>query len=137
MRDNDTQTPKPGMAVHKYIRQPRHEPETEEADESFKEGRAKSREALMLDVVFTDGHIESFDYSMPKRVTYKPDGTLILRFGQARITVEGHNLERLRVSVTECRARTIKQGTEARQDIGREDAMHIDRITITEGDEES
>jgi|GEM_PF-4834007 len=134
MSDSDTKA-RPILAVNKYVRQPRHEPEAEEAGEAFKESRAKSREALMLDVIFADGHIESFDYATVKRVTYKPDGTLVLRFGKDRITVEGHNLQRLRQAVTECRARFIQQGTEAEQDIKPEDATHIDRITIVEGDD--
>jgi hypothetical protein len=101
--------------------QPRHEPETEEAD-AYKEARARSREALMLDVILRDGTIESFDYAAAKRVTYKPDGMLILRFGKDTITVEGRNLHRVRQAVTECRARCIQEGTEAELGLKAEDA---------------
>jgi hypothetical protein len=115
--------------------QPKHEPEVQESEEAYKEARAKSREAYMLDVMFADGSIESFDYSLPKRISYNPSGTLILRFGKDRIEVEGRNLHRVRQAVTECRAKLIQEGTEAELDVKPEDAAHIDRIVITEADE--
>jgi hypothetical protein len=90
----------------------------------------------MLDVILADGTIESFDYGVPKRVTYKPEGTLILRFGKDTATVEGSNLQRVRQAVTEGRARIILEGTEAEEGLKPEDAAHIDRIAIKEGDEE-
>lgn len=114
---------------------PRHEPEVAEADD-YREARARAREALMLDVVFRDGTIESFDYANPKRVTYKPNGTLILRFGKDIITVEGRNLSRIREEIIEGRRRFIREGTEAEMDLKPEDAAHIERIVIAEGDEE-
>ena len=116
---------------------PRHEPEVEEAMAAFQEARAKSREALMLDVRLTDGTIESFDYASLRRVKYTPDGTLTLRFGRDKIVAEGKNLERLRCAVSEHRARFIQQGTETEEGLKAEDAPHIDRIEIEEGDEES
>jgi hypothetical protein len=67
-------------------------------------------------------------------VTYKPDSTLILRFGKDTITVEGSNLHRLRQAVTEGRARFIREGTEAKHVLKPEDAAHIDRPVIAEGD---
>ena len=91
----------------------------------------------MLDVQLKDGTIESFDYSLPKRVTYTPEGTLILRFGGDRITVQGSNLERVRQAITEGRARSIQEGTEAEQDAAPDDAAHIERIVIAEGDHEA
>jgi hypothetical protein len=88
----------------------------------------------MLDVRFADGTIESFDYSLPKRATYKPDGTLIMRFGRDTITIDGSNLHRVRQAITEGRARFIQEGTEAEKGLKPEDAAHIARIVITEGE---
>src|ERR1035441_6238412 len=116
---------------------PRHEPEVEQSMEAFQEARAKSREALMLDVRLTDGTIESFDYASLRHVKFTPDGTLTLRFGRNRITAEGKNLERLRCAISEHRARFIQEGTEAEEGLKAEDAAHIDHIEIEEGDEES
>lgn len=118
----------------KRVRKTAPEPEESEAAESFQQARARSREALMLDVKLNDGTVESFDYSLPKRVTYKPDGRLILRFGEDKITVHGGNLERVRQAVTEGRARSIQEGTEAEQGVKPEDVAHIERIVIVEGD---
>ena len=88
----------------------------------------------MLDVKLRDGTVESFDYSRPKRVTYTPDGTLILRFGEDTIKLRGTGLERVRQAVTEGRARSIQEGTQAEQDVKSEDAAHIERIEIVEGE---
>jgi hypothetical protein len=115
---------------------PRHEHDEQEAMDAFQEARAKSREALMLDLRFTDGTIESFDYGSLRRVKYHPDGTLVLRFGKAEVTAEGKNLDRLRDAISEHRARFIQEGTETELGIKPEDAAHIDRIAIEEGDEE-
>ena len=40
--------------------QPQHEPEVEEAIDSYQEGRSRSRPSLMLDLRMVDGTIESF-----------------------------------------------------------------------------
>jgi len=71
----------------------------------------------MLDVVFSDGRIESFDYNLPKRLTFLPEGKLILWFGKDCIVVEGSNLGRMREQIIECRRRFILQRTEAGLDI--------------------
>jgi len=81
--------------------------------------------------------IESFDYGLPKRVTYRPNGSLILQFGEDKIKMKGTNLKEVRQAVTEGRARSIQEGTEAERDIGPEDAAHIERIVIAEGDHEA
>jgi len=93
---------------------PRHEPEVEEAMEAFQEARAKSREALMLDVRLTDGTIESFDYASLRRVKYSPDGTLTLRFGRDKIVAEGKNLERLRCAISSACRSTVRRPPLAR-----------------------
>jgi hypothetical protein len=136
MKDKDD-SPSSVLALSRYVRKPATAPDTEDNEpaNAFQEARARSREALMLDVVFADGTIESFDYSLPKRVTYKPDGTLILRFGQDTITAKGSNLQRVRQAVTEGRAKAIQEGTEAEQGLKPEDAAHIERIEIVEAQE--
>ena len=123
--------------VEQFTRAPRHEPEVEEAQEAYQEARARSREALMLDVRLRDGSIESFDYGHLGRSRYAPQGKFLLRFGKVEIIAEGRNLLRLYTAVTEHRARFIQEGTDAEQDLKPEDAVHVERITITEGEEES
>jgi hypothetical protein len=125
--------------VEQFLKKPtpRHEPEVEEAMEAFQEARAKSREALMLDVRLIDGTIQSFDYASLRRVKYSPDGTLTLRFGRDKIVAEGKNLERLRCAISEHRARFIQQGTDTEEGLKADDAPHIDSIEIEEGDDES
>jgi hypothetical protein len=115
---------------------PRHEPEVEEARESHQNARQHSREAIMLDVKMGDGSIESFPYAWLSRVRYQPGDTLTLRFGKNEINVEGRNLSRLREIVSEHRARFIQEGTEGEEGLKPEDAAHIDRIEIKEGDDE-
>lgn len=114
---------------------PRHEPEVEEAMDAYQEARARSREALMLDVRLTDGTIESFDYASLRRVKYRP-GTLTLCFGGEEVVAEGKNLQRLRDAITEHRAKFIKQGTDAEEGLKAEDAAHIESIVIKEADGE-
>lgn len=115
---------------------PRHEPEVEEAIDAFQEARARSREALMLDVRFTDGTVVSFDYAHLAKSRFLPDGKIVLRFGRDEVTAEGKNLLRLYNAITEHRARFIQQGTDAEEGLKPEDAVHIDRLEIKEGDEE-
>jgi hypothetical protein len=124
--------------VEQFTKKPalHHEPDEEEAMDAFREARAKSRESLMLDVRFTDGTIESFDYASLRRMKYYPDGKLMLRFGRDEVRAEGKNLERLRSAISEHRARFIQEGTEGEEGLKPEDAAHIERIVITEGDEE-
>lgn len=104
--------------------------DAEEESDAMKEARAKSREALMLDVILKDGTVESFDYATPKRATLRPDGTLLLQFGEDGIKIEGRNLERVRLLVTECRLRSISEGTQAEADIHPDDATHIASISV-------
>jgi hypothetical protein len=111
--------------------------ESELAEEALKQARARSREALMLDVKLKDGTIESFDYSLPKRVTYRPDGTLILRFGDDTIILGGINLERVRLAVTEGRARLVQVGTQAEEGLKPEEAAHVKWIEFVKGEEET
>lgn len=114
----------------KMVRKTTSEPDESKAPDAIQHGRVNSREALMLDVKLKDGTVESFDYSLPKRVTYTAKGALILRFGEDTIKVQGSNLERVRQAVTEGRAKLIQEGTEAEQGVKPEDAAHIEKIEI-------
>ena len=122
------------LPLTRYVKKAPAMTEEEERDrtDAFREARTRSREALMLDVRLKDGTIESFDYGVPKRVTYTAKGLLILRFGRDTITVQGSNLQRVRQAVTEGRARFIQEGTEAEEGQKPEDAAHIERIEIVE-----
>ena len=91
---------------------PKHEPEVEEATESFKEARARSRESVMLDIRLADGTIESFPYAYLTRVRYTPGDVLLMRFGADEVRAEGRNLVRLRDAISEHRMRFIQEGTE-------------------------
>jgi len=125
-------------AVEKILKHPtpRHEPEVEEARESYQNARVQSRESIMLDVKLGDGSIESFPYAWLARATYQPGDTLCLQFGKHEIIIEGRNLSRLREIVTEHRARFIQEGTEGEEGLKPEDAAHIERIVVTEGEDE-
>lgn len=94
---------------------------TEEADSGV---------AFMLDVILMDGTVESFDYAMPKRAIYKPDGTLLLQFGEDGVRIQGRNLEPLRLAVTECRLRAIRQHNQAEADLLPDDATFIESIEV-------
>jgi hypothetical protein len=106
------------------------EPDAERDEDAYREARARSREALMLDVFLRDGTVESFDYATPKRATFRPDGTLLLQFGEDGVKIKGRNLERVRLAVTECRLRFIREGTVAEADIHPDDATYIESITV-------
>ena len=116
--------------------QPRHEPEVEQAIDDFQEARARSREALMLDVRLADGKIASFDYGRLADSEFLPEGKFILRFGRKEITAEGKNLLRVYTTITEHRQRSIQEGTDIEEKLKPEDAPHIDKITIRVGVEE-
>lgn len=125
-------------AVEKFLAQVARPEEThEELDDAFQEARARSREALMLDLVLKDGTIDSFDYTSLRRVIYQPnEGVLKLRFGRDEVQVRGRNMKRLRELITEHRRRFIKEGTQAQMDLASDDAEQIDAIEITEGVED-
>ncbi len=93
-------------------------------------GEMDIREALMLDVILMDGTVESFDYIAPKRATYRPDGTLLLQFGEDGVRIQGRNLEPVRLAVTECRLRAIRQHNQAEADLLPDDATYIESIEV-------
>jgi len=114
---------------------PKAEPEVEEARESFQEGRARSRESVMLDIRLADGSVESFPYAYLTRVRYIPGDILVMRFGGDEVRAEGRNLARLRDAISEHRMRFIQEGTEEDENLKAEEAPHIGRIVITEREE--
>src|SRR6266480_4341100 len=93
LEDSDTEIRR-SSALQKILKHPAlsKEPEVPEARESYQQGRANSREAIMLDVKLEDGTIESFPYSWLKRVKYVPGDTLTLRFDKDEVSIEGRNL---------------------------------------------
>jgi hypothetical protein len=115
---------------------PRHEPEVEEAIETYQEARAQSREATMLDLRMHDGTIISFPYAYLTRVRYYPGDSMDLRFGKDEVRVSGKNLGRLRETITEQRARFIREGKEGEEALKEADEAHVDTIEIIEGEEE-
>jgi hypothetical protein len=115
---------------------PKPEPEEEAARASFQEARARSREAVMLDIRLADGTVESFPYAYLTRLKYVPGDTLILRFGADEVKAQGRNLTRLRDAISEHRARFMQEGTDAEEGLKPEDAAHIGRIVITEREEQ-
>ena len=120
----------------KLVKKTTPESENSEAEDALQKARVRSREALMLDVKLKDGTIESFDYSLPKRVTYKPDGTLIIRIGKSKIEMGGSALEEMRQAVTEGRAKLIQVGTQAEEELKPENKAHVDWLKITEGEDD-
>jgi len=106
-----------------------------DAADAYREARARSREAFMLDVRFTDGTVVSFDYSHLAKSKFLP-GKIVLCFGRDEVTAEGKNLLRLYSTITEHRARFIQEGTDEEEGLKAEDAPHIDKIAIREGIEE-
>jgi hypothetical protein len=135
----DSLPAKPVLAVQRYskqVQQPRHEPETEEATEAYKDARSKSREALMLDIRFADGKIVTYPYHSLRKVTYDPTGVILLRFDREDVIAEGKNLLPLRDAIKEHRARFIQEGTATERGLKPQDEVHIDRIVINEGEED-
>jgi hypothetical protein len=137
MKDKDA-PPSSVLSLNKYLRNASPPPagDADDAADAYKEARARSREALMLDVRFTDGMVVSFDYSHLAKSRFLPDGKIVLRFGRDEVTAEGKNLPRLYSAITEHRARFIQEGTDAEEGLKPEDAAHIDKIAIREGIEE-
>lgn len=134
MKDIET-LPSSILSFSKLVtKEPGDSVEEKDVVDGYREARARARGAPMLDVVFTDGRIESFDYSLPKRVTFLPEGKLIVRFGGDSILAVGSNLARVREQIVEGRRRFIRVGTEAEEGMNPDDAPHIESIEIMEAD---
>jgi len=138
MKDSDTHTRLTNSNVHRFAKAspPRHEPNEQEAFDSFQEARSQSREALMLDIRLSNGRIVSLPYSSLSLSDYLPDGTLLLRFGKYQVTAEGRNMLRVRELITEHRARFIQEGMDIERGTKDADAVHFERIEITEIEEQ-
>jgi len=137
MKDN-TNT-KPVLAVHKYIKgaSPRHEPDADEALDAYEKAHAISREALVLEVRLANGDTVSWPYSSLRKVKYYiGKGMLELHFDDDLVIAEGRNLQRVRDAINEHRQRFIQEGTDVERGLKDDDAIHIDRLEITEGIEE-
>jgi hypothetical protein len=107
------------------------EPEVQEARDAHKEARI-AIPTPMLDVIFQDGRIVSFNYSYLRRVDFNPGDTLTLKFTDGvRVIIEGRNLRRLRQQIRLHRADEILEGSELEEAVKADDEPHIIRIEIT------
>jgi len=107
------------------------EPEVQEARDAHKEARI-AIPTPMLDVIFQDGRIVSFNYSYLRRVDFNPGDTLTLKFSDGvRVIIEGRNLRRLRQQIRLHRADEILEGSELEETVKADDEPHIIRIEIT------
>ena len=112
---------------------PRHEPEVEEA--THKEARL-AIPTPMLDVVFRNGNVRSFNYAYLSEVEFKPGDTLTVKFTTgAEILVEGRGLARLRQSVRLHRADEIRESSESEMALQGDGISQVESIYITEGDQ--
>jgi hypothetical protein len=139
MKDEKAHSKPVLAAVHKYVKgmSPRHEPDTNEALDAYEKAHAISREALVLEVRYANGDTVSWPYaSLRKCKYYIGKGLLELRFDNDLVVAEGRNLQRVRDAINEHRQRFIQEGTDIERGLKDDDAIHIDRIEITEGIEE-
>ena len=114
---------------------PQHEPEVEEALESYQEGRARSRQSAMLDLRLVNGTIESFAYAYLTRVRFTPGDIIDMRFGSDEVRVTGRNLGRLCETITEQRTRFIQEAAEGEDALKAADEAHVEQILIIEKEE--
>jgi hypothetical protein len=120
-------------AVEKFTRRPgpMDDPETQEARDAHKEARL-AIPTPMLDIIFENGRIVSFNYSYLRRVDFDPGDTLTLIFTDGmRVIIEGRNLRRLRQQIRLHRADEIVEGSELEETLKADDEPHIIRIEIT------
>jgi hypothetical protein len=141
MKDKDAHaTPAtPSSNVHRFAKAipPRHDLDAEEALDAYEKARAISREALVLEVRLVNGDTVSWPYSSLRKIKYFGNGHLELRFDGDLVIAEGRNLHRLKDAINEHRQRFIEEGTDIERGLKDEDAVHIDRIEITEREEDS
>ena len=108
---------------------------TDESPESLKQTRL-AISTPMLDVIFKDGRIRSFNYSYLREVDFEPGDLIILKFSdKTKVTIDGRNLKRHRQQIRLHRADEIHEGTEGEAALKTEDEEHISRIEITEGED--
>src|ERR1700733_12257713 len=113
---------------------PKHEPETEEAEQTLKEARL-ALITPMLDVVFRSGKMRSFGYAYLSEVEFEPGDTLTLKFTSgAQVVIEGRGLARHRQQVRLHRASEIRESSESELELEGKNVSQVERIHITEGD---
>jgi len=107
------------------------EPEVQEARDAHKEARI-AIPTPMLDVIFKNGRIVSFNYSYLRRVEFDPGDTLKLIFTDGvTVIIEGKNLRRLRQQIRLHRSDEILEGSDLEETLKTDDEAHISRIEIT------
>ena len=112
---------------------PRHEPETEEA-ETLKASRPHMQ-APMLDVVFRNGQIRSFNYAYLSEVEFQPGDTITVKFTSgAAIVIEGRGLANHRQQIRQHRADEIRECAENELQLQGEGVSQVEKIFIVEGD---
>ena len=114
---------------------PRHEPEVEEAQQH---GMKEARLAIptpMLDIIFRDGKIRSFSYAYLAEVEFEPGDTLTLKFTNGtEIVAEGRGISYHRGQIRLHRAAEIRECTESELALQDERISQVERISITEGE---
>jgi len=136
MQDTDTATRPDVLRKFGKRHGPNHEPEVEHGMNSMTESRP-AIQAPMFDVVLGPGSIRSFNYAYLKEIEFNAGDVIKIKFTDGTlITVEGCNLDHDRHQLRLHRATEIRQGTPTERERKPEGAAHIDRITITKGEED-
>lgn len=113
---------------------PRLEPEVQEA--SLKETRL-AIPTPMLDVIFRDGRVRSFNYAYLSEVDFEPGDTLTIKYTTGvEVTLEGRGLSRHRQQVRLHRADEIRECSETELALLEDGVSQIERIHITEGEKQ-
>jgi hypothetical protein len=113
---------------------PRLEPEVEEA--SLKEARL-AIPTPMLDVIFRDGRVRSFNYAYLSEVEFEPGDKLTIKYTTGvEITLEGRGLSRHRQQVRLHRADEIRECSETEQALLEDGVSQVETIHITEGEKQ-
>ena len=90
----------------------------------------------MLDLVMSDGQVESFSYAYLSRVRFDPRGRLRLYFGDDVAVLEGRNMTDIRQKIRMHKASEVYEGIEAEEALKPESAVHIERIYLSTAKEE-
>ncbi len=115
-------------SIVQQLLKPQHEPEVTDAIEASQDARARSRDAVMLDLRLNDGSIESFAYVYLARVRFVPGDVIELFFGKDSVRIVGRNLARLRETIAEHRTRFVQEGADGEDGLKASDAVHVDQI---------
>jgi hypothetical protein len=134
LKDSDTEIPR-SAALQKILNHPalRREPEEMDTIEAFDEARVRSRDSLTLEFRFADGRRSGFSYIGLTESDFDPGQngeTITLRFGHAKVTVNGQALGELYEKLLDQRARFIQEGSEAMEVLRKHDTPYVERIEI-------